>query len=74
MKHELKFKHSLELHIILSPKYIALSMKHSGLCEISTRLLLYSYFFEFDFTVHFPDLHVPNLIYMQLTQGYYNDF
>lgn len=49
-------------------------MKHSGLCEISTRLLLYSYFFEFDFTVHFPDLHVPNLIYMQLTQGYYNDF
>lgn len=55
---------SLELHIILSTKYIALSMKHGGLCKISTRLLLYSYLFGFDFTVHLPDLHVYNLVYV----------
>lgn len=55
---------SLELHIILSTKYIALSMKHAGLCEISTRLLLYSYLFGFVITMQFPDLHVYNLVYV----------
>lgn len=64
---------SLELHIIFSTKYIALSLKHGGLREISTRLLLYRYLFGFDFTVQFPDLHVYNLAYMLHTQLYYND-
>lgn len=64
---------SLELHIILSTKYIALSMKHGGLCKISTGLFLYSYLFGLDFTVLLPDLHVYDLVYVQHTRRYYND-